>query len=324
MTWSVSHGAIDIPFSDAWRVLVHRGLHLPVELPADVTHTEVIWTLRAPRTALAALVGAGLSLAGVSAQALVRNPLADPFVLGVSGGASAAAVFSIVVGFGTFGLATTSTAAFVGAVGALLMVLLFGRHRGVISPLRLVLAGVAVGHLLAGVTSFLVLRAEDAHQVFSILFWLAGSLDQANWRDLVVPCVGVWAGFVLLMIDGRQLNALLIGDETAASLGVDVPALRRRLLVTTALLTAVMVALSGIIAFVGLVVPHVARLLVGSDHRRVVPIATLSGALFLVTCDVVSRVVIAPTLLPVGIVTGMLGAPFFLWLLHRSDSVAAG
>lgn len=324
MGWSISTGAIHIPIGDVWRVMAHRGLRLPVDLPKADTYTEVVWTLRAPRTVLAALVGAGLSLAGVAAQALVRNPLADPFVLGTSGGASAAAVASIVFGLGSFGVGSTSVAAFIGAVGALVLVLLFGRRRGVIAPLRLVLAGVAIGNFLAGLTSFFVLRADEAHKVFSILFWLAGSLDQATWRSLWLPATATAAGAVVLIADGPALNALLSGDETAASLGVDVRRLRRRLLAVTALLTAVMVALSGIIGFVGLIVPHVARLIVGSDHRRVVPVAALTGASFLVLCDIASRTVIAPTLVPVGIVTGMLGAPFFLWLLHRSESATAG
>lgn len=324
MAWSISSGAIHIPLADVWRVMAHRALRLPVALPQDETNVEVVWTLRAPRTVLAALVGSALSLAGVAAQALVRNPLADPFVLGVSGGASAAAVASIVFGIGAFGVASTSWMAFLGAMGALLLVLLFGRRRGVIAPLRLVLAGVAIGHLLGGLTSFLVLQAEESQKVFSILFWLAGSLDKASWRSLWLPAAATATGFAVLLADGTRLNALLIGDETASSLGVDLHRLRARLLAVTALLTAVMVALSGIIGFVGLVVPHIARLIVGSDHRRVVPLAALTGATFLVLCDLASRTLIAPTLVPVGIVTGVLGAPFFLWLLHRADTMGVG
>ena len=231
---------------------------------------------------------------------------------------------SIVFGIGAFGVASTSWMAFLGAMGALLLVLLFGRRRGVIAPLRLVLAGVAIGHLLGGLTSFLVLQAEESHKVFSILFWLAGSLDKASWRSLWLPAAATATGFAVLLADGTRLNALLIGDETASSLGVDIHRLRARLLAVTALLTAVMVALSGIIGFVGLVVPHIARLIVGSDHRRVVPLAALTGATFLVLCDLASRTLIAPTLVPVGIVTGVLGAPFFLWLLHRADTMGAG
>ncbi len=323
MTFAVSWGAVQIPVADVWSTIARRGFRLPVGLPSDDTFADIVWTLRAPRVVLAALVGSGLAVAGVAAQALVRNPLADPYILGVSGGASAAAVASIVFGLGAFGLTTTSSAAFVGAIGALLLVLLFGRRRGVISPLRLVLAGVAIGQLLGGVTSFMVLQAQDEGKVFSILFWMAGNLGRSDWDYLWVPTIGVVVGVAVLLADGARLNALLIGDETAASLGVNTHRLRYRLLAVTALLTALMVALSGMIGFVGLVVPHVARLTVGSDHRRVVPVAALGGATFLVLCDLASRAVLAPTDIPVGIVTGFIGAPFFLWLLHRTESLGA-
>ena len=311
MTASISSGAVSIGFGDVWAVMAHRGLRLPVGLPADPTATEIVWTLRAPRTVLAALVGAGLALAGTAAQALIRNPLADPSLMTVT---------AIVVGIGSYGLASTATASFVGAIGALGLVLLFGIRRGVIAPLRLVLAGIAIGELLAGLTSFMVLRADEPQKVYGILFWLAGSLDQANWSPLWLPAMGIAVGLLILIADGARLNALIVGDETAASLGINVSRLRWRLLVVTSLMTALMVSQSGIIGFVGLVVPHVARLVVGADHRRVVPMAALTGAAFMVLCDLVSRTVIAPTVIPVGIVTGVVGAPFFLWLLRRADT----
>ncbi len=169
----------------------------------------------------------------------------------------------------------------------------------------------------------MVLQAQDEGKVFSILFWMAGNLGRSDWDYLWVPTIGVVVGVAVLLADGARLNALLIGDETAASLGVNTHRLRYRLLAVTALLTALMVALSGMIGFVGLVVPHVARLTVGSDHRRVVPVAALGGATFLVLCDLASRAVLAPTDIPVGIVTGFVGAPFFLWLLHRTESLGA-
>lgn len=322
MTASISSGAVSIPFTDVWAVMAHRGLRLPIGLPTNPTATEIVWTLRAPRTVLAALVGAGLALAGTAAQALIRNPLADPYILGVSSGASLMTVTAIVMGIGAYGLASTATASFVGALGALGLVLMFGVRRGLISPLRLVLAGIAIGELLAGLTSFVVLRADEPQKVYSILFWLAGSLDQANWSPLLLPAMGVVVGWLILSIDAARLNALIVGDETAASLGIHVARLRWRLLIVTSLLTALMVSQSGIIGFVGLVVPHVARLVVGADHRRVVPMAAVSGAAFVVLCDLVSRTVLAPTVIPVGIVTGVVGAPFFLWLLRRADAEA--
>lgn len=321
-TVSVAWGAVAIPFPTVWAILLKQTLQLDLIKNIDPTHVDIIWTLRAPRAVLAALVGMGLSLAGVAAQALVRNPLADPYVLGVSAGASVAAVTSILFGLGAFGLTSTSSAAFVGALLAMILVILFGQRRGVIAPLRLILAGVAIGQLLAGITSFLVLQADDAHQVFGVLFWLEGSLARSDWSFLLLPLLAILVGGVLLFADGQKLNALLVGDETAASLGVNVNYLRGRLLILTALLTAVMVALSGIIGFVGLVVPHIARLLVGSDHRRVLPVAALFGAAFLIIADTIARLLLAPVEIPVGIVTGIFGAPFFLWLLWRAENVA--
>lgn len=319
---AISWGAIQVPWGDVWLIVVRRTVSLALPASIDPTHADIIWTLRAPRAALATLVGAGLSLAGVAAQALVRNPLADPYVLGVSSGASVMAVAAILFGLGSFGLASTSSAAFVGSIAAMILVIIFGQRGGVIAPMRLILAGVAIGHLLAGVTSFLVLRATDAHQVFGVLFWLQGSLARSDWQFLFMPVTAILVGGAILFTDAQKLNALLVGDETAASLGVNVSALRARLLLLTSLLTAVMVSLSGIIGFVGLVVPHIARMLVGSDHRRVVPVAALAGAIFLVLCDAIARLLIAPTEIPVGIITGIFGAPFFLWLLWRADNLA--
>ena len=287
-TISVSWGAVAIPFTDVWAILIRKILHLESMSDLDPTHIDIVWTLRA---------------------------------LGVSSGASVAAVASILFGLGAFGLTSTSSSAFAGAVLAMLLVILFGQRRGVIAPLRLILAGVAIGHLLAGITSFLVLQADDAQQVFGVLFWLEGSLARSNWNFLLLPVVAILASWVTLFADGHKLNALLVGDETASSLGVNVNYLRGRLLIITALLTAVMVSLSGIIGFVGLVVPHIARLLVGSDHRRVIPVAAIFGAAFLILADAIARLLLAPIEIPVGIVTGIFGAPFFLWLLWRAENL---
>lgn len=321
-TIAVSLGAISIPLTTVWAIVARQSVGLDLGLAIDPTFADVVWTLRAPRVALAALVGAGLALAGTAAQALARNALAEPYILGVSSGASVGAVATIVFGLGLYGQLSTSAAAFIGALASMLLVALFGRRGGVIAPLRLVLAGVSVGYFLQGITSFLVLQAPEAHQVYGILFWLAGNLAQSDWRYLPLPALAVLLALLALMVDGQRLNALAVGDETAASLGVDVNRLRARLLILASLLTAVMVSLSGAIGFVGLVVPHVARMLVGSDHRRVIPATVLIGAAFLVVCDAVGRLLLAPVEIPVGIITGMAGAPFFLWLLRQTDAIA--
>lgn len=250
-------------------------------------------------------------------QAFVRNPLADPYVLGISSGASAAAVFAFTTGVSVFGVTSAAAAAFVGALATFALVYALASRGGSLAPLRLVLAGVAVSYALSGLTSYLVLRTDDPEQTQSLLFWLLGSLASARWEYLGFPAAALAAGVLLLAGQARNLNALMVGDETAASLGTDATRLRRQLFAITSLLTGVMVALSGGIGFVGLVVPHAVRLVVGSDHRRVIPVSVLGGATFLVLVDVVARVSLAPAELPLNVVTALVGCPVFLWLINR-------
>ncbi|MBA2712792.1 MAG: iron ABC transporter permease, partial [Rubrobacteraceae bacterium] len=284
-----------------------------------------IWQIRFPRVLLAAVIGAGLSVVGTALQAAVRNPLADPFVLGGSSGASVGAVLVIVGGLQVFGVYSLSVAAFAGASAAFVLVLALARSPGGhASPLRLVLAGVAVSYALSAATSFLVLRADDPEQVRSVLFWTLGSLGGARWEYLTLPSAALIVGTALLLAQSRSLNVLLLGEESAVALGVETGRFRRNLLVLCGLLTGTMVAVSGTIGFVGLIVPHMVRLVVGADHRRVLPAATLSGAILLVWVDVVARTVIAPEEIPVGIVTSLVGAPFFLWLMRRKRGAFGG
>ncbi|TWF82536.1 iron complex transport system permease protein [Kitasatospora viridis] len=316
LTAAVSLGSVDIPVGEVWRVVGHR---LAGDPPAPGTRDLIVWQLRVPRALLAAIVGAGLGLVGTAVQALVRNPLADPYLLGISSGASLGAVAMIVLGAGVgsgvgFGV---STAAFAGALAAFALVWSVARRGGGFAPLRLVLAGVAIGQFLSGFTSFLVLRAGDDQQTRGVLFWLMGSLGGAQWSQLTVPAVVVAGGLVVLLARARALNALLMGDETAAGLGVDVVRLRRELFAVTSLLTGVMVAVSGAIGFVGLLVPHVCRLLVGGDHRRLLPVSALAGSVLLVVVDTVARTALDTQEVPIGVVTALIGAPVLLFLLDR-------
>lgn len=316
---AVSWGPVAVPVATVWRIVV---AHLTGSAQAGTwtaSQDTVVWDLRLPRALLGALVGAGLGVVGVVVQALVRNPLADPYLLGISSGASLSAVGVLVLGVPTVaGIALgPPVAAFLGALAAFALVWAIARRGGGLAPLRLVLAGVAVGYLLAGLTSYFVLNAGDEQVTRSVLFWLLGSLAAAQWPGLVLPAAALALGLVVLIGRARGLNALVMGDETAASLGVDVTRLRRELFVVTSLLTGVVVAVSGAIGFVGLVVPHAVRLVVRGDHRRVLPIAALTGAVLLVFVDIAARRLLEPQELPVGIVTSVLGAPLFLWLLDR-------
>lgn len=280
---------------------------------------QIIWEFRLPRALLGFVVGAALAVAGAVLQAVVRNPLADPFVFGVSSGASLAAVAALTLTSGVLAAVSTPVAAFVGALATTIAVFVLAQRGGRVNPSRLVLAGVAVSYLLSSLTSYLVLRASGPGSgVGQVLSWLAGSLAAATWSDLGVPTVVLVTATVVLVLFAGVLNAFLIGDETAASLGVDVARMRLLLFVITSLLVGVAVAVSGAIGFVGLVVPHAVRMLVGSDHRWVLPASALAGGLLLVVVDIGARLVLAPSEIPVGLLTAVVGAPFFLWLLRRS------
>lgn len=316
LTAAVAWGSTSIPPGEVWSVVWRR---LTGHAPRPGTNDLIVWQLRLPRALLAALVGAGLGLVGTAMQALVRNPLADPYFLGVSNGASLGAVAAIVLGLGTGGALGLglSGAAFAGALATFALVWAVARRGGGFAPLRLVLAGVAIGQFLSGFTSYLVLQAGDEQQTHSVLFWLMGSLSGASWPLLAAPAVAVPAVLLLLQARARGLNALLMGDETAAGLGIDVVRLRRELFAVTSLLTGVLVAVSGAIAFVALMVPHVCRLVVGGDHRRLLPVSALFGALLLVVVDLVCRTAMETQELPVGVVTSLIGAPALLYLLDR-------
>ncbi|WP_218952086.1 FecCD family ABC transporter permease [Amycolatopsis anabasis] len=316
-TAGIAYGSVTVAPGVVWRILFHRITGLGDPGGWTLTQDGIVWNLRLPRVLLAALVGAGLAVVGVAAQALVRNPLADPYLLGISSGACVGAVLSIVVGLNFWGVTSHALAGFVGALGTFAVVYLLSRRGGALAPTRLLLVGVVIGHALLGVTNFLVLQADDPGKTNSALFWLLGSLSGARWADLGIPAAALALGLVALLARGRGLNALLVGDETAASIGVPPGRLRRELFGTTSLVTGVMVALSGSIYFVGLVVPHAVRLLVGSDHRKVLPAAALAGAGFLILVDLAARSVLAPQEIPVGIVTAVIGAPVFLLLMSR-------
>ncbi|WP_316754466.1 FecCD family ABC transporter permease [Streptomyces herbicida] len=316
LTAAVARGSTSIPPGEVWSVVWRR---LSGEAPRPGTDDLIVWQLRLPRALLAALVGAGLGLVGTAMQALVRNPLADPYFLGISNGASLGAVAAIVLGVGAGGALGLglSGAAFAGALATFALVWAVARRGGGFAPLRLVLAGIAVGQFLSGFTSYLVLQTGDEQQTHSVLFWLMGSLSGASWPLLAAPAAAVPVTLLWLQARARALNALTMGDETAAGLGVDATRLRRELFTITSVLTGVLVAVSGAIAFVALMVPHACRLVVGGDHRRLLPVSALFGALLLVVVDIVCRTVMDTQELPVGVVTSLIGAPALLYLLDR-------
>lgn len=316
---SVAVGSVTVP---PVRVIQVFAAHLVPGAGGGVAGTledQIVWDFRLPRALLGLVVGAALAVAGAVLQAVVRNPLADPFVFGVSSGASVAAVAALTLTSGVFAAASVPAAAFAGAFATTVLVFLLAQRRGRVTPERLVLAGVALSYLLSSVTSYLVLRASGPNSgVTQVLSWLAGSLAAAEWSDLGLPTLVLVVATTVLVLLSAVLNAFLTGDETATSLGVDVGRVRLVLFVLTSLLVGVVVAVSGSIGFIGLVVPHAVRMVTGSDHRWVLPASALAGGLLLVVADVGARLLLAPTEVPVGLLTAVVGAPFFLWLLRRS------
>lgn len=318
MLCAVAVGSITVPVADTWQIIAaHLAGGGP---PADFVFDQIIWEFRLPRVLLAALVGAGLAVAGALLQALVANPLAEPYVLGLTPGASLGAVLVITTGTATLGGFGLSSAAFAGAMLAAVLVFALGQQHGRLAPTRLILAGIAVGYLLIALTSYLQLKASPS-DLRRLMFWLLGSVAGADWTQLGPVTAIVLAATTLAVLLGRRLNALVTGDETATALGVDVRGLRIVVLAVAALLTGTLIGVAGGIGFVGLIIPHLVRLAFGADHRRLLPLTAVIGAVYLVVVDLISRTVDRPNELPIGIFTAAFGAPFFLWLLRRNRTL---
>ncbi|MGH4023894.1 MAG: FecCD family ABC transporter permease [Pseudonocardiaceae bacterium] len=291
----------------------------------EVSGYSIIWQVRTPRVLLAMLVGAGLGVVGVAIQATVRNALADPFVLGISSGASVGAASVVVFGlFASLGIYAISAAALLGALGASVLVYLAARSRAGLTPLRLVLTGIALAYGFQAVMSLVVFLSPNYEAASTVLFWLLGSLGAATWGSLPLAAAGVAFGVVWLLRRSRSLDVLSMGDETAASLGVDAVTLRRWLFVLTSVVTGLLVAVSGAVGFVGLVLPHLVRILVGSSHRRVLAVAPLAGACFMVWADIAARTLFAPQELPLGVITALVGVPVFVTLMRRRGYLFGG
>ncbi len=278
---------------------------------------EIVLEIRLPRALLAALVGAGLATAGALLQALLQNPLADPYVLGISGGAALGGVAALALGGGLwFGSAAVPIVAFVGALGASLLLYAVAAAGGRAPAHSLLLTGVVFNAFASSLIVFAT-SAADLARVAGVFLWLIGSIRLVEPALLAAVAVLFALGLAIALRFAYALNLIAQGDETASHLGVDVPSVRRWLLAGTALMIGASVSVSGLIGFVGLIVPHVLRLWIGSDHRTLVPASALAGALFLVVADTLARIVLAPTELPVGALTALVGGPVFLVLLRR-------
>jgi iron complex transport system permease protein len=311
---AVSIGEISIPVDTTAKAVANRVFGTTFELSR--IHAGIIWDYRLSRALVAASAGAALALSGAILQALLRNPLAEPYVLGISAGASTGAVAVMILGFG-YGVLTLSTGAFVGAVVAFLLVSLLAAGAGGGAD-RVILAGVAGSQLFNALTSYIVTTSANAEQARGVMFWLLGSLSGVRWPDVYLAGPVALGGFVICLLYARALDAFTFGTDAAAALGIPVARVRIVLLGLTALLTATMVSIVGSIGFVGLVIPHAARFLVGPGHGRLLPATALTGAIFMVVADIVSRIIIPQQILPIGVVTALFGAPAFAFILYKA------
>lgn len=275
----------------------------------------IIFSIRLPRVLFAGLVGAALSGAGVIFQALLRNPLADPYILGISGGSAVGAIIGIIIGIGAVPFAIPGLA-FCGAAATVLLVFFIGRSNRELHSTTLLLAGVIVNAFFSAVIMFLISISTNT-ELHSITFWLMGDLTLSSWYKILFVAILLFAGAALIYSFARPLNLIVTGEETALQLGVDVERTKITLFIAGSLLTAVAVAFSGVIGFVGLIIPHMMRMVFGPDHRLLLPASFLFGASFLVAADTIARTVIPQTELPVGVITAMCGAPYFIYLLRR-------
>ncbi|KPA92602.1 ABC-type Fe3+-siderophore transport system, permease component [Pseudomonas asplenii] len=312
---SLGFGPARLPVDLVWRILAYKllGSGTPDWSPGQ---DHIVWLIRVPRMLLGALVGAGLALIGAVLQAVTRNPLADPHLLGVTSGATLGAVIVVLHVGEIAGLLSLPIAAFIGALGSMLLVLGIASRNGRLDSERLLLCGVAVSFVMMALAN-LLLFLGDHRASSAVMFWMLGGLGLARWELLLVPMLSVLCGLLLLLGMARSLNALMAGEQTAVTLGLSARHVRLKVFLIASLMTGVLVSISGSIGFVGLMVPHIARYLVGAEHRRLLPVSALLGSLFLIWVDVAARTLIAPEDLPIGVATAAIGGLFFIGLMRR-------
>jgi iron complex transport system permease protein len=313
---SAAHGPANIPYGDVARLLL-RSAGFPVGLDLPESELAIVSTIRLPRILVGALVGAALACAGATMQGIFRNALADPGLLGITAGGGFAAVVAITTGLASISLLALPASAFLGALCASVAVYSLSMIRGRTDITTLILAGMAISAMLSALTTTLLLFARDYSAVQAALVWLFGGLQGRGWDHLRVAVIPVLAAIAATFAYSRDLNLLLTGEESAQALGVNVPRTRFILLALSSLMTGAAVSIAGGIGFVGLMVPHMLRLIVGPDYRVLLPASALGGALFLVLADTAARLIIQPAELQVGVLTALVGAPFFLFLLWR-------
>jgi len=321
LCWAVTMGAANLSVKDVYGVILYKTLGIgDAELYGSGSLSDIVWFIRLPRLVLAICVGAALAVSGVVMQAIVKNPLADPYILGVSSGASLGATLAILLGVGTaFGANYVGVMAFLGALAASLGVLFLANVGGRATSVKLILAGTALSSICSAASSFvLYVINNSSNAIAAVGRWTMGSLAAASWDTNPTMLAVTVACVIFFLTQHRTLNLMLVGDESAVTLGTDLHRWRILYLVVASLLVGFSVYNAGIIGFVGLVIPHIVRMLFGTDHKKLLPISALLGAVFLLWADVACRTLLDRTELPIGILTSMIGAPCFIYLMARS------
>ena len=317
LLFAVTIGSSNISMADVYKVMIRQLFGIGDASYAKGSIHDVVWFIRLPRLILAVGVGIGLSVCGTVMQAIVKNPIADPYILGISSGASLGATVAIFLGVGAvFGSNSIGICAFIGAFLISVLVQITANIGGRANSVRLLLAGTALGSVCSAFSNFVVYIAGDRDGIQTVTFWLMGSLAGAKWENLavIIPCVFIATLF--FCTQSRILNMMLLGDEVSITLGTDLHRYRQVYLVVTALLIGFVVYSAGIIGFVGLIIPHVVRMFFGTDHKKMLPLSALSGSIFLIWADV-ARIIIPKSEVPIGILVSMIGAPCFIYLLVR-------
>lgn len=324
MVFAITIGPERVPLYDSVRLLLAKipGVNLLINLD-DISsnHVTIVNVIRIPRVLGATLIGMALAGAGVVFQGVLRNPLAEPYVLGISSGAAFGATLTIVTGisFTFIGMSSVSIGAFIGALLTMIIVYNIARVGIKSSITTLLLSGIAISSLLSAMVSLMISLNRD--QVERIIFWTMGSLSSIKMSHIEVVYIPIILAILVFLFFSRDLNVMLLGEESATSMGIDVVLLRKILLVSASVATAFSVSISGIIGFVGLIVPHAMRIIVGPNHKYLTPASILAGAIFLILSDTVARTIIAPGQLPLGVITAIIGAPYFIFLLYKNSNL---
>jgi iron complex transport system permease protein len=318
---AVTIGSVSIPFSTIIAILLSKLPWVDMNPTQTGTLETIIFDIRLPRVILAGLVGSALATAGATYQGLFRNPLAEPYLIGVAQGAALGAVIGFLLPptWHSLGFGIIPLLAFCGAIVSTAVVYNLARVGRTLPATTLILAGVAIGALLASIVSYLVISSGE--KIHGIMFWLMGSFSLSQWSEVIIALPYVMLGLIIILLYARPLNLVQLDEEQAQQLGINVERLKIVLLIAATLITAAAVSFVGIIGFVGIIVPHAVRLIWGVDHRFLLPLSVLTGAVFLILADMIARTVAAPTEVPIGVITALCGAPFFLYLLRRRKRI---